>query len=106
MNGRPNKSKEFNGIPIKSNEKDFYSAIENHLHHVTHKEDNSNPAGLMNRGENFCFFNSVVQALYSLTGFRNHILSSPILNNNIPKIKEGILAVTKPVLRSNYLKFF
>ena len=106
MTGRPKKSKKFNGTPIKSNEKVFYYAIENHLHHVTHKEGNSNPTGLMSRGKNVCFFNSVVQALYSLTEFRNHTLLSPILNNNDSKIKEGILAKTKPVLRTNYLKFF
>lgn len=56
-------------------------------------------------------YDSVVQALYSLTKFRNHILQLLILDDNDSKIAiknlfREILVVSKPDLTSKYLKYF
>ena len=53
-------------------------------------------------------YDSVVQALYSLTKFRNHILQLPILDDNDSKIaiKNLFRVASKPDLTSKYLKYF
>ncbi|MCH2406271.1 MAG: ubiquitin carboxyl-terminal hydrolase, partial [Nitrosopumilus sp.] len=44
---------------------------------------NSNiPLGLMNKGENVCFFNSVIQVLYAIPAFRDIVLTLPAPSSN------------------------
>ena len=46
------------------------------------------PVPLENNKENICFFNSVLQVLYSTLPFRAHVLNTHMNNNVIMKIKE------------------
>ena len=61
------------------------------------------PLGFMNYGENLCFFNSVIQVLYSLPVFRDHInkLQLPV-KGVVMKIKE---TSSEPVRTSNYVRY-
>ena len=68
------------------------------------------PLGLVNGGKNVCFFNSVIQALYSITEFRDYVLQLPALLDNISLLaiidlfKEIRNSNNNPVVTSNYLK--
>ena len=45
------------------------------------------PVALKNSGENVCFFNSVIQILYSLLEIRLHVLSTALNNNVITQLR-------------------
>ena len=62
--GRPKKSKGFRGTPKKLSENISTVSKTN--------DDNNIPVGLVNI-RNDCFFNSVIQALFTLESFRDHV---------------------------------
>ena len=63
--GRPKKNRGFRGTPKKLNLNCSTVVSSNN-------NDNGVPIGLVNI-RNDCFFNSVIQALFSLESFRNHV---------------------------------
>ena len=64
---------------------------------ITNVRDPNNPLGLINEGVNVCFFNSVVQVLYSLPLFRNYIRQISPSNS----IKRGIKDLFRDIENSN-----
>ena len=67
--GRPKKNKGFKGTPNKKRKCD-----EQNVDLVIERmRDRSKPLGLVNAEENVCFFNSVIQLLFSVESFREHI---------------------------------
>ena len=67
------------------------------------------PLGLVNYGENVCFFNSVIQVLYSLSVFRDYINKlRPPAKGVAMKIKSlfsEIETSSEPVRTSNYVRY-
>ena len=61
MKGRPNKSKGFRGTPIKQKKCDEVQNIDFNI--SSNARDINIPLGLLNLGENVCFFNSVLYYL-------------------------------------------
>jgi len=67
---------------------------------------NSIPLGLLNRGENVCFFNSIVQVLHSIPGFLTYVQEHAHSNQYVLKISEMFLEITSsitPVQTSKYV---
>ena len=67
------------------------------------------PLGLKNYGENVCFFNSVIQVLYSVPVFRDYVkkLRSPVkgVAMKIKKLFSEIETSGEPVRTSNYVRY-
>ena len=67
------------------------------------------PLGLVNYGENVCFFNSVIQVLYSLSVFRDYInkLRPPVkgVAMKIKNLFSEIETSSEPVRASNYVRY-
>ena len=85
VKGRPTKKKGFKGTHRKLYmNKDEVRRQDSHIDlTVTPSTDvrhSSIPVGLENEGVNVCFFNSVVQVLYSLPSFRSYILQTSVIN--------------------------
>ena len=79
--GRHRESKGFNGTPSKKQrtceDQDIDLSIEI-------ARDTSHPLGLINRpGQNVCFFNSIMQVLFSIESFREYVYH---LNTNDPAV--------------------
>ena len=71
------------------------------------EKGSSVPKGLQNQGENVCFFNSVVQMLYSLPEFRHEILSHGSSDETIIAFKNLMAEISnsnKAVKTSHYLQ--
>ena len=69
--------------------------------------DSSIPLGLLNRGENVCFFNCVVQTLYAIPAFRAFIQELVPINEAARAIKqmfEEILNSNESVRSSKYVR--
>ena len=97
--GRPKKMKGFRGTPKKC---DFSRDVD---FNVT--RDPNIPLGLINQGENVCFFNSVIQVLYSLPIFRDYIRQlQPIEGGVVSEMKilfRKIESSSIPVRTSSYV---
>ena len=67
------------------------------------------PLGLVNYWENVCFFNSVIQVLYSLSVFKDYITNlRPPIKGVAMKIKNlfsEIETSSEPVRTSNYMRY-
>ena len=99
--GRSKKIKGFRGTPKKCN---FSSDID---FNVTYIRDPNIPLGLMNQGENVCFFNSVIQILYTLPAFREFIQQLSPTNAVVSEIKNlfgEIESSNVPVRTSDYVQ--
>ena len=64
---------------------------------------------MLNIGENVCFFNSVIQALYSITTFRDYVLKLLLFRDNPPAVSitnlfREIASTNNPIRTSEYLK--
>ena len=75
----------------------------------TNVRDRNIPLGLLNIGENVCFFNSVIQALYSITAFRDYVLKLLLFRDNPPAVSiknlfREIASANNPIRTSEYLK--
>ena len=93
-------NKGFRGTPKKCN---FSSDID---FNVTYIRDPNIPLGLMNERENVCFFNSVIQVLYSLPTFKEFIQQLSATNAVISEIKnlfQEIKSSNVPVRTSDYV---
>ena len=55
---------------------------------ITNARDPNTPLGLRNEAVNVCFFNSVIQVLYSLPMFRNYIHTTLHTNRFITEIRK------------------
>ena len=75
--------KGFKGTPNKIRKFDQLSEIDS-----GNKLVEKVPVGFKNLGQNVCFFNSVIQVLYSVDLFREHILSVNTLDPVVLMIKE------------------
>ena len=65
------------------------------------------PVGLKNEGVNVCFFNSIIQVLYSMPEIRSHVRALTSCNRYIKEIKtlfEKIDSKISPVQTSNIVK--
>ena len=82
MKGRRKKSKGFRGTPIKQKKCVDENSINFNI--SSNGSDFNIPLGLLNLGENVCFFNSVIQVLYSITTFREYVLQLTLLRDNPP----------------------
>ena len=82
--GRPKKIG-FKGTPNKNKSKNIPSSniLEPNYQNVI----SSTPRGLQNKGENVCFFNSVMQMLYSLPTFRTQVLNLESFDEAVNAIK-------------------
>ena len=85
VKGRPTKKKGFKGTHRKLYmNKDEIRKQDSHIDLTlipsTDVRHSSIPVGLENEGVNVCFFNSVVQVLYSLPSFRSYILQTSVIN--------------------------
>ena len=70
--------------------------------------DETAPLGLMNNGENVCFFNSVMQVLYSLPLFRGYINQlQPVEGVAMPikNLFREIETSKEPVKTSHYVRY-
>ena len=52
------------------------------------------PLGLKNLGQNVCFFNSLIQALYSLKSFREFVFESSNSNSGMVTLSELFTSMT------------
>ena len=105
--GRPKKGRGFRGTPNKQENCDNRPDI--HFNISSNIRDLNKPLGLLNLGENVCFFNSVIQVLYSITAFRDYILSLLLFTDNPPVVSiknlfREIGSSNNPVRTSEYLK--
>ena len=103
--GRPTK-KRFRGTPIKQKTVDFN--ISSNIRDTNVRDPNI-PLGLLNNGENVCFFNSVIQSLYSITAFRDYILQLLLFRDNPPAVSiknlfREIASSNNHIRTSEYLK--
>ena len=97
--GRPKKSKVFKGTPKKVE-------LGNKIDFVVNRGNPVVPLGLVNQGENVCFFNSVIQVLYSLPTFRSYIEQLQTSERVVSKIKDlftEIRCSNEPVRTSTYI---
>ena len=79
--GRRKKIKGFRGTPKKQMKEDIDF-------NICYNIPNSNaPLGLLNHGENVCFFNSVLQVLYSLPMFRQFVHELPTTTPEVSAIR-------------------
>ena len=77
--GRPKKGgKGFRGTPSKEKSVDFNIS--------SNVRDPNITLCLLNIGENVCFFNSVIQALYSITAFREYVRKLLLFKDNPPAV--------------------
>ena len=107
MKGKPKKGKGFRGTPIK--QKKCVDEISIDFNISSSVRDCNIPLGLLNLGENVCFFNSVVQALYSITTFREYVLQLILLRDNPPVLAiknlfQQIGSSNEPVKTSLYVQ--
>ena len=96
--GRPKKMKGFRGTPKKC---DFSRDVD---FNVT--RDTSIPLGLINQGENVCFFNSVIQVLYSLPIFKDYIQQLQPIEGVVSEMKSLFKKIENssiPVRTSSYV---
>ena len=107
--GRPKgstKKKGFKGIAHKKSNDQFETS--EILHSMSSDTVVSNkPIGLKNEGVNVCFFNSIIQVLYSLPEIRSHVRSVTRTNRYIKEIKtlfDKIDNQIEPVQTSNFVK--
>ena len=104
MSGRPKKIKSFKGTPNKQKK----CVVEDIDFNISYNvREPSVPLGLLNQGENVCFFNSIVQVLYSLPAFRDFM--QQILPTNaavlaIQNLFREISCSNVPVRTSRYVQ--
>ena len=111
--GRPKKKGGFRGTPKQENTTENNMKLQNQSNHGQNINFNivSNvrdaPLGLSNIGENVCFFNSVIQILYSIPAFQEFIRKLPPVNEVVSTIRDLFAEISTsnvPVRTSRYLQ--
>jgi len=125
--GRPKKKRGFKSTPIKSKscndhiydqmltDRDTRARAtkkQNYCNksidfNITPTYTNTIPLGLLNRGENVCFFNSIMQVLYALPAFCNYVHELSHSDQYVMTIKEMFEEIANsnaPVRSSKYIR--